>query len=414
MPEIRDIFCEIRPLLNRFRDEDGVIRADLDVPPNDVELTRKLGILQDQGAIEEIRVNGKLLSIETALSGSVALTLNPGNVPGYFENWAQLIRRHPLSPPADYFVFDKTGADKSSYQAACELLGALKERAEVWDSTQMRLFLVDAQAVEIPITYTAESTVNIAEHLGGVKSFLDDSLQEADSRWNFFRKAAIRAIQDSSIDLRLSVLFEQLGNVFERASKDFSLYLERYSFEDALKAFDEKRLKFIADSNHVLASIQGALLAVPVGFFLIAEKIKQTDQWVGQNIVIGSGGVIFCGILLILLGNQGKTLKEVSSAIDDFGKAQKAKQTPNAPQIEKMVENAKQHSNRIRCFLRIITVLVVLFAVVIIAAVIWASNPKLQKLIPYAPSAQIDLPGKTDTPTPKQRRPEQKQKKRDP
>jgi hypothetical protein len=389
MPGERDTFLEIRPKLTQFRDDNGVATADLEVDPNDAELIQKILELRDQGIIQGIRAGGNLLSRSTPLSGLVTFTINTANVPGYFETWTHLIQRNPLVPPADYDVFDKTGGDEASYYAACELLGLLKQRAEVWDATQLRFFLVDRQAIEISITYSVESMASIAKHLRAVTAFLDTKHIEADSRWNFFRKAAIRVIRDTVKDARLSVMFTQLGNIIERANQDFSLYLERYSFEDALKGFDEKRLKFIADLNQVLASVQAALLAVPVGFFLVAEKIKQSAGWNGQNVIIGAGGIIFCGILLVLLRNQGRTLKEVQTGIDDFGTAQKAKNTPNALQIGTMVQNAKKHSRRILLFLRVVTGLVILFAVVIVVAVIWASKPEIQKLIPYSQTAEL-------------------------
>lgn len=392
MPGERDTFLEIRPKLTQFRDDSGNATADLDVDPNDAKLAQKIVELRDQGIIEEIRAGGILLSRSTPLSGLVTLTINTANVPGYFETWTHLIQRHPLIPPADYDVFDRTDGNEASYHSACELLRLLKQRAEVWDATQLRFFLVDRQAIEIPITYTMESAASIAEYLRAVTAFLDPKHIEADSRWNFFRKAAIRVIQDTVQDARLSVMFTQLGNIIERANQDFSLYLERYSFEDALKGFDEKRLKFIADLNQVLASVQAALLAVPVGFFLVAEKIKQSPGWNGQNVIIGAGGVIFCGILLVLLRNQGRTLKEVQKAIDEFGTAQKAKNTPNALQIEGMVQTARKHSGRIRFLLRVVTGFVILFAGVIVAAVVWASKPEIQKVIPYASAMETTLP----------------------
>lgn len=398
MPGPRDTFLEIRPKLTRLQDDDGVTRAELVADPNDSELKRKLWYLRDEGVIEEIRSNGTSLSRITPLSGTIALAINTANIPGYFETWARLIQRHPVAPPSDYVVYDMVGGDDAGYRAACDLLGLFQQRAEVWDATQLRFFLVDSQAIEIPITYTAESTANIARNLKEITTFLNSEHLEADSRWNFFRKSAIRAVQDASKDDRLSTLFKQIGNVMERTKQDFSLYLERYSFEDALKAFDDKRLKFIADLSQVLASVQTALLAVPVGFFLIAEKIKQTSGWTGQNVIIGTGGVIFCGILLVLLRNQGRTLREVRAAIDDFGAAQKAKNTPNALQIEVMVRNAKKHSSRILLLLWVVTGLVILFTVVIVAAVVWASKPEIQKLLPYASPVEVLVPTPSATP----------------
>lgn len=190
---------------------------------------------------------------------------------------------------------------------------------------------------------------------------------------------------------------ESLGNVFERAQQGHSLYLERFSFEDLLKSFDEKRLKFVGDLNQVLASIQTALIAVPIGFFLIAEKFKATSGWTGQNIVLAAGGLLFFALLLVLSLNQGKTLQGIKLALTDFETEQKKKVTDKSERLQKLLATTWSQYGRVRCLLWVVRFLLLLFSAIIVAALLWCSIPAWQQFLPYtakdsvSPSATNNL-----------------------
>jgi hypothetical protein len=175
--------------------------------------------------------------------------------------------------------------------------------------------------------YRASQTVALPKTSPAVERFLDSGHLDADTRWAFFRKAAIRALRDIHAELRLGFMFENLSNVFDRTRQDYSLYLERFSFEDLLKNFDEKRLELVNDPNQVLGSIQTALIAVPIGFFLVAEKIKPADQWIGQNILLASGGVGFFALIFVFSLNQEKTLDALEGSTLRLEAEQKHKVT---------------------------------------------------------------------------------------
>ena len=178
---------------------------------------------------------------------------------------------------------------------------------------------------------------------------------------------------------------ENLGNVFDRAQQDHSLYLERFSFEDLLKNFDEKRLKFVGDLNQILASIQTALVAVPIGFFLIAEKFKPTNGWAGQNIVLASGGLVFFALVFVLSLNQGKTLQGIKLALTDFETEQKNKVTDKFERLQKLLTSTWSQFRQVRCLLWVVRALLVVFSAVIIVALLWCSIPDWQAFLPYTP-----------------------------
>lgn len=379
-------FLELRPRLREVREqESGWILGLFDYNPADAASATLISNLNNQGAVNEIRRDGKLLFPPTlGGAGVLELRFDTGNLPGYFESYDSLIRTHPDAAPENFVVWEKNEGLRAGYEAVCKLLLFLKTKAEVWDSTAQRFFLVDQQAVEIPLaSYVAKQSVELPKQLNGIMRFLDAAHLDADARWVFFRKASLRLLRDLPSGKRLGALLENVANIFDRAQQDHSLYLERFSFEDLLKSFDEKRLKFVGDLNQILASIQTALIGVPIGFFLIAEKFKPTNGWIGQNIVLAGGGLVFFGLVFLLTLNQGKTLEAVKLALTDFETEQKRKVTDKSERLQKLLATTWSQYRRVRWLLWAVRVLLLLFSAIIVAALLWCSIPVWQNLLPY-------------------------------
>jgi hypothetical protein len=386
MRQAVETFLKLRPRLREVQEEKGWILALLEFDANDTATRKLLTDLHNEGVLSEIRRGGtRVFPPALGDSGPMEVRIDTGNLPGYFENFDSLIKSHPDAVPAEFVVWEKEDVLQAGYSAACALLQFLKSRVEVWDATAQRLFLVDQQAVEIPFaSYSAKQTATLPTQLTGVTRFLDSAHLDADARWAFFRKASLRLLRDLPKEKRLGVLMESLGNVFERAQQDHSLYLERFSFEDLLKNFDEKRLKFVSDLNQILASIQTALIAVPIGFFLVAEKFKPTNGWIGQNIVLTAGGLVFFALLFVLSLNQGKTLHGIKLALIDFETEQKKKVTDKSERLQRLLATTWSQFNRVRVFLWVVRFLLLLFSAVVVAAFLWCSIPAWQQFLPYA------------------------------
>jgi hypothetical protein len=400
MPDAVDSFRKLRPLLREVREEKvGWILALFDYDPGDTAKVDLLKELYNDGVISEIRRGAQRMFLpQLGESGALELRIDTGKLPGYFETYDSLIESNPDVPPEEYFVWETNEASRSGYAAACALLQFLKSKAEVWDSTGQRFFLVDQQAVEVPLaSYTAQQAVQLPPILAELTRFLDGAHLDSDARWAFFRKASLRLLRDTAPQKRLGVLMENLDNVFDRAQKDYSLYLERFSFEDLLRAFDEKRLKFVGDLNQVLGSIQTALIAVPIGFFLIAEKFKPASGWAGQNIVLATGGLVFFALLLVLSSNQGKALQGIGLALKDFEIEQKRKVTDKSERLQKLLQVTWSQFNRVRLLLWVVRLLLLVFCAVVVAALLWCSMPAWQQKIPYV-AKESSSPAATNAP----------------
>jgi hypothetical protein len=401
MPQAVDSFLKLRPRLREVREqEDGWILALFDYDPKDMGVLGLLTELHNEGVISEFRREGRLVfPHKLGDSGPLDLRIDPGKLPGYFETYNSLIESNPDTPPQEFTVWERSDAFHSGYAAACALLDFLKSKAEVWDTTGQRFFLVDQQAVEIPLaSYSPPQTVNLPALLPAITRFLDSEHLDADARWAFFRKASLRLLRDLPKEKRLGVLIENLGNVFDRAQQDHSLYLERFSFEDLLKSFDEKRLKFVGDLNQVLGSIQTALVAVPIGFFLIAEKFKPTVGWAGQNIILAVGGLVFFALVFVLSLNQGKTLQGIKLALTDFETEQKKRVTDKSDRLQKLLTTTWSQYGRVRCLLWVARLLLLSFSAVIVAALLWCSIPAWQQFLPYTLKDSVSASA-TNTPT---------------
>ena len=259
----------------------------------------------------------------------------------------------------------------------------MRSKVEVWDETAGRFFLVDQQVVEMPFNYTAQQTLSLPSQLSVLTRFLDDQHIDSDARWAFFRKAALRQLQGSPKDKRLGLFMERLGDLLERAQQDHSLYLERFSLEDLIKNFDEKRLKFVGDLNQILASIQTALIGVPLGFFVIAQQFKAANRLTGQNLILAGGAILFFALLFVLSLNQGKALEGISVALAEFEAEQKKRVTDKLEGLQRLLRTTWNQFAWVKGLLIAVRILLMLFSAVVVLTLIWCSIPSLQRAIPY-------------------------------
>jgi hypothetical protein len=385
-----ETFLNLRPRLHDVREQEvGWILALFDYNSTDESALKLLTELCNEGVVSEIRREGMLV-LPPALgdTGSLELRIDRGHLPGYFETYDSLIRSYPDIAPDNYVVWEANHLLEAGYIATCTLLQFLKGKAEVWDSTGQRFYLVDQEAVEVPLaSYSAKHTTDLPLVLTRFTRFLDNAHLDADTRWALLRKSSVRLLRDSAKDRRLGLLIQNLSNTLDRAERDYSLYLERFSFEDLIRNFDDKRLKFVGDLNQILASIQTSLIAVPIGFFLIAEKFRPTNGWLGQNIILMTAGVLFFVLLFVLSLNQGKTLQGIRLALIDFVAEQRKKVTEKTERLERLISNTWSQYNRVRLFLWTVQALLLLFGVLVVVTGLWCSLPAWQRSLPYVMNA---------------------------
>jgi len=385
MAQVVESFLKFRSRLSQVREEsDGWMLAVCDFDPKEPELTDLITRLYEEGVISELKRGGQRIFLPAlGNAGTLELRIDPGNLPGYFENYDSLIKSYPDAAPETFVVWEKNDSFHAGYLAVCKLLQFLKAKAEVWDATGQRFFLVDQQALEIPLAYSAKQTASVPVRFAAVTRFLDSHHLDADARWAFFRKVSLRLLREVPKEKRLGTMLESLDRLLERAQQNHSLYLERFSFEDLLKNFDEKRLKFVADLNQILSSIQTALIGVPIGFFIILEKFKMAKGWIGLNILLAVGGILFFALLFVLTLNQGKALQGIEIALSDFEFDQKKRVTDKFERLQRLLASTWAQFHRVGRLLCVVRILLILFSVLLLAALLWCSMPSWQRFLPY-------------------------------
>ena len=398
MAEPLDTFIRVRARLKNVREESGWILGEIVIPVDDHSLRGDLENLREHGALPEMYQHGALVFPKNLSAGSASVKVDTGLLPGFFETYDSLLAKHPVEPPDQFKVWHEDADTVVDCGAAWTLLQFLRDKVEVWDETQMRFFLVDQHAIEVPLHYPAASAHGLRALVSQVQRFLDEDHLDADARWAFFRKSSSRLLRDEPVESRLGYLLANLATVFKRTEQDHSLYLERFSFEDLLKTFDEKRLKFVSDLNSVLGALQTATVAVPVAFFLVAEKFKPADRLVGQNVILAIGGTIFCILLFAFSLNQGLTLEEIRKAVSDFEVEQLRKQSERSGRLKALLQGTWAHYRKVYRLLWTVRVLLVCFILVIAGTLAWCSLPSLQRRWPY--QSQATNPAATPEPTP--------------
>jgi len=191
MPQAVDSFLKLRPRLSEVREqEDGWILAFFNYDPKDMAVLGLLTELHNEGVISEFRREGHLVfPPKLGDSGPLDLRIDTGKLPGYFETYASLIGSNPDTPPQEFTVWEKNDAFHAGYAAACALLQFLKSKAEVWDTTGQRFFLVDQQAVEIPLTsYSPQQTATLPARLPSITRFLNAEHWTQTHDGHFFAK----------------------------------------------------------------------------------------------------------------------------------------------------------------------------------------------------------------------------------
>lgn len=387
MTEVIDIFKRVRAHLTACVEESRLLKGKLRIPASNALLRGDVQRLREEGAIQTLHKDGALVTTIGTEEADYEVVIDLGNLPGYYETYDALIEASPADVPSTYTVWEDDQQLDAGYRSAVELLQILRKKGVVW--TDDAFFVVEGQVVEFTLGFKGADTIALPLVLSAIAKFLHEDQLDADARWTFFRKALIRLFHDTLKDARLGSLLKNAKLVLERAQEDHSLYLERYSFEDLLKNFEAKRLEFVGNLNQVLAAVQTALVAVPIGFFLIAEKFNATDSWNFQNILLLLGGLAFFALVFVLILNQRKTLANVKSALDDFEADQKEKKTVKQERLLRVLAAAQAHHQRVGGLLTAVQVLLVVFAILLVAGFLWASLKSTEEVLSAPVSAII-------------------------
>ena len=196
-----------------------------------------------------------------------------------------------------------------------------------------------------------------------------------------------------------------MSNVFsfkiESYTRDYQLWVGN-TFGELEKSFEEKRLKFVADLNGILAGVQASILAVPIATILLGDKYDLANPL--KNFLLAAAVLLLGVIALKLLENQSHTLDATRKAIDATKSDFEQKHTRRKEEFETRLKNLDDQERRVRILLKSMRRTII--GIVILGFIAWGisffkapgSSPpqnSLRQPDPTAAPASVDSPEKT-------------------
>lgn len=369
---LRD-FCTIRNALedSQFLRDKRHVRGRLMVTDDHLEILTRL---QDAGHIEQSKRDGKNVSYLPDTKGTtVEFTLNPGSL-HYYEDLEDLVSYTPEEPVAYYVhgvgdvaceAADGNGSIHSSIASYRQMLRArslLRSTAD-FENTGRAIFLTP-EKLEIPLAYSSPK-IPALEHLKDLQSQFEKRPEQdpadREQRLVLFRKNLREYLKAHPPEDRFQIFLRNFETIYDSYRRDYQLWVGN-TFGELEKSFEEKRLKFVADLNGIIAGVQASILAVPVATILLGDKYDAANP---RRDLLLAVGVLAVGLIaLILLQNQEATLNATREAInatkDDFEK----KHTRRKQEFQTRLDNLDTQERRVRKLLGLLrgTIIVIVIA----------------------------------------------------
>lgn len=333
------------------------------------DIRTALQTMASAGALPYLRVNNQYSNADALpLTGEAQFeALAPK---AYFENLAELIKRHPISPPPDFRIFDIQDDEKRTrYLQASMLAVLLGDLAATKTNKDCVIFATDK--LEIPFEYS-EGDLREIPALPRINILMappaandPDSTRLFEIHRTLFRQALYDVLGKVTRVQRFSHLIQH----FDECVFRYHLAFRRFSEEanTVIERYEEKRAGMISALNGVLGNIQTSLIGIPLAGLLALKEMKPSEGLTFFNIVIAAASVIVAVLLFLLSVSQGKTLEAIDNQyqqlkkeIDDSG--------GGTTKIGTALQSMASHQQLVRKLLILVRAVIVIFAFVALGA----------------------------------------------
>jgi hypothetical protein len=283
----------------------------------------RLKLLDDNGYVKKARVDGNianiaLLNLNSGETLEIELTISPMQLDCYEGLDDLIIQTIVKGEPLRYFVYplgeilcnqSPSHNEIAFYRQMLRVKNVLRSIADL-DSERSVVFLTP-QPLSMPFICNASNLKELPK-LDEFEAVLSESAVERDQRTSLLKRS-LREYLFNTIEVkRFSAFLAQFSTINESYRRDFLLWIGQ-TFGELEKSFEEKRLKFIAELNGILASIQTSILAVPLAVLLVSDKYDFNNPL--KNFLLAFTVLIIALIADRLIMNQRHTLTSVTEAI---------------------------------------------------------------------------------------------------
>jgi len=366
--------------------------------------------LDGLGFIRNPKVDGiakapDVLTLKSGEEVELTLSLCPIDL-AYYENLDDLLHRTlPRAEPARYFLNPvgeivangpAPSPEISRYRHALRLRVLLRSIADL-ESAEKAVFLTP-QSLALPFICHSADLRDLPD-LGDLENQLSAGAIERDQRTALFKRSLREYLHTTPEPARFAHLLDQFSPLYDSYRRDFLLWIGQ-AFGELEKAFEEKRLKFLADLNGILASVQTSILAVPLAMLLVGDKYDLANP--ARNFLLALTVLTVALVAHKLLGHQRHTLDGIDEAITAIETDFLAKQPQRKQEFQSRLATLSKQQSRVSALLRFLRILT--WVIVTIVFLGWFYS--FYRVVPPAtwrmswskPSAAATTP--TPSPTP--------------
>ncbi len=316
----------------------------------------------------------------------VVLELARGQFSNYFEDFSELIERHPYSfELSEYYIHQGEVDQKSDgsvlmdlYRNCLRFISFLKQLSDNKNTSGGELelyFHKIGKSLILPITYDIEDLQN--SKLDNIEYFVQKFEEELHSEDR--KKLFVNDLVDyfSGKERNFSLILKEFVVVRDNYYHSLDIYLEGFSFEK-IKTSSLIYFQEISDKIHeTIRKVSNYLFAIPIAFLFLASRLDFETPSIAKNFsLLVLGYLFFILIWNIFFKNIKESLDSVKKEILRFqdkiknvSDLSEIKQELNTEIKGKLLQN--QYS-KLR-LLKIVTVLIVIVLTIVVCYIHWES-----------------------------------------
>lgn len=315
MKNLLEEFLKIRNATTDLKYEGQ--KLDGEIILND-ELLHSIKVLHEKDLVRLIKVDQNLSSVPKLKIGD-KVTFKITAPKQYFEDFDELLKKHPVEPPEGFKVYNTGDEDKylGKYKEIQLFFDILKRISITRDGTTLTLFA--GTKVVIPCSYQKTDMKTLA----GIQE-LHQLIIEDSSNGNGILKDVVanllnHAICEEAANLNELDRFRLLLNRFDQVYYRYKLAYRCFTNQASKLAekFDESRSNVISALNGILGNIQTTLVGVPLTSMLALKEFDYQAANLGsfKNWIITIGIIFITSTLTGIVNSQQVGVEAVEDEI---------------------------------------------------------------------------------------------------
>jgi hypothetical protein len=322
-------FVSVRKALADARFSGGQIAGTLCLSEQNIAFLKEL--VTNDAAESTATIEGRTVHIEDLiepnLTTRVAVALYPRNLVkcgyDYFEEFVQVIERHPVTAPVhefyihefEFFSHSTRPQIVEHYYAVQQFIRILRSSADYWDDRPPTgcVILFHKQKLEVPIKYLRLDL----RQLDGLIEFSAEleSAHDRDQRLMLMKIVFAEAVMEIAQD-RFRFLLENWLALKQKFVQAYNLYLANFSWEKVRTEVDKEKIEFVKKLNATVTDIQTKLVAIPAAFFLIAAQLRNVGKFDFGNLTVVIGAVVFTAMIAFMIKSQFHALVAIHGDLE--------------------------------------------------------------------------------------------------